>query len=186
MAIEFDIQESKKLKGVYIITPSKFQDLRGEIWSAYSSEALLKLLPKGLSFVLDKFTLSKPNVLRGIHGDHKSWKLVTCVTGEIHQVVVDCRKDSPTYLQYEKFIINSDNQKLILIPPYFGNAQYVSSKCDSMYYYKWAYEGEYVDASDQFTFAWNDPRIAIDWPTNTPILSNRDIEAMTQDHTKGL
>ena len=106
MAIEFDIQESKKLKGVYIITPSKFQDLRGEIWSAYSSDALLKLLPNGLNFVLDKFTLSKPNVLRGIHGDHKSWKLVTCVTGEIHQVVVDCRKDSPTYLQYEKFIIN--------------------------------------------------------------------------------
>lgn len=185
MAIEFDIQESKILKGVYIITPNKFRDLRGEIWSAFSEDCLKHLFPDNLNFVLDKFTLSKPNVLRGIHGDHKSWKLVTCVYGEVHQVVVDCRKDSPTYLKWEKFIINQNNQKLILIPPYFGNAQYVSSKSDALYYYKWAYEGEYVDAKDQFTYAWNDSRIAIDWPTSNPILSDRDIDATINDHTKG-
>ncbi|MBZ7932080.1 dTDP-4-dehydrorhamnose 3,5-epimerase family protein [Campylobacter sp. RM12910] len=185
MAIEFDIQESKILKGVYIITPNNFKDLRGEIWSVFEEDKLNKLLPDGLKFVLDKFTLSKYNVLRGIHGDHKSWKLVTCVYGEVHQVVVDCRKDSPTYLKWEKFIINENNRKLILIPPYFGNAQYVSSKCDALYFYKWAYEGEYVDAKDQFTFAWNDERIGIVWPTNTPILSNRDIDATINDHTKG-
>lgn len=79
MPIEFDIQESKILKGVYIITPNKFRDLRGEIWSVFDSEQIEKLLPLGLKFVLDKFTLSKSNVLRGIHGDHKSWKFVTCV-----------------------------------------------------------------------------------------------------------
>lgn len=184
MAIEFDIQESKTLNGVYIITPNKFKDLRGEIWSVFSQEALGNLLPKGLNFVLDKFTLSKQNVLRGIHGDHKSWKLVTCAYGEVHQVVVDCRKESLTYLKWERFIINQDNQKIILIPPHFGNAQYVSSK-EALYYYKWAYEGEYVDAKDQFTFAWNDQRINIDWPTQNPILSERDIDATINDHTKG-
>ena len=46
-------------------------------------------------------------------------------------------------------------------------------------------EGEYVDAKDQFTFAWNDPRIGIDWPTQNPILSERDIDATINDHTKG-
>ncbi|PZT47479.1 dTDP-4-dehydrorhamnose 3,5-epimerase [Helicobacter valdiviensis] len=178
MAMAFDIQESKKLKGVYIITPNKFSDLRGDIWSVFSQENLGNLLPDGLNFVLDKFTLSRPNVLRGIHGDHKSWKLVTCVYGEVHQVVVDCRKDSSTYLKWERFIINKENPQLILIPPYFGNAQYVSSKYDALYYYKWAYEGEYVDANDQFTYAWNDERIGIDWPTKAPILSERDILAM--------
>ncbi|PCM57458.1 dTDP-4-dehydrorhamnose 3,5-epimerase, partial [Campylobacter sp. BCW_8712] len=111
--------------------------------------------------------------------------LVTCVYGEVHQIVVDCRKDSPTYLKWEKFIINKNDRKLILIPPCFGNAQYVSSKCDALYFYKWAYKGEYVDAKDQFTFAWNDKRINIDWPTNTPILSDRDIDATINDHTKG-
>lgn len=82
--------------------------------------------------------------------------------GEVHQVVVDCRKNSPTYLKYERFIINENNRKLILIPPYFGNAQYVSSKSDALYYYKWAYKGEYIDAKAQFTYAWNDERIGID------------------------
>ncbi|HEF8182292.1 TPA: dTDP-4-dehydrorhamnose 3,5-epimerase family protein [Campylobacter jejuni] len=185
MAIEFDIQESKILKGVFIITPNSFKDLRGEIWSVFSSKDIESLLPSNLKFVLDKFTLSKHNVLRGIHGDHKSWKLVTCVYGEVHQVVVDCRKDSPTYLKWERFIINENNRKLILIPPYFGNAQYVSSKNDALYYYKWAYEGEYVDAKDQITYAWNDSRIAIDWSTDTPILSDRDIDATINDHIKG-
>ncbi|HFP7527990.1 TPA: dTDP-4-dehydrorhamnose 3,5-epimerase family protein [Campylobacter jejuni] len=185
MAIRFNVQESKVLKGVYIITPNKFSDLRGDIWSVFEEKSLGKLLPNGMRFVLDKFTLSKSGVLRGIHGDHKSWKLVTCVYGEVHQVVVDCRKDSPTYLRWERFIINKENQKLILIPPYFGNAQYVSSKKYALYYYKWAYEGEYVDAKDQFTYAWNDSRINIDWPTDNPILSDRDIDAITNDHTKG-
>ncbi|EDP4782137.1 dTDP-4-dehydrorhamnose 3,5-epimerase family protein [Campylobacter jejuni] len=185
MAMEFDIQESKILKGVYIITPNKFRDLRGEIWSVFEQKSLSYLLPKDIQFVLDKFTFSKYNVLRGIHGDHKSWKLVTSVFGEIHQVVVDCRKESSSYLKWEKFIINENNKKLILIPPYFGNAHYVSSKQGALYYYKWAYGGEYIDAKDQFTYAWNDSRIAIDWPKNNPILSDRDIDATINDHTKG-
>ena len=184
MAIEFNIQESKILEGVYIITPNKFQDLRGEIWTAFTSEAIDKLLPNNLQFIHDKFIYSKHNVIRGIHGDHKTYKLATCVYGEIHQVVVDCRKDSPTYLKYEKFIINQENQQIILVPSGFGNAHYVSSD-SAVYYYKCAYKGSYVDADDQFTFAWNDPRIGINWPTNNPILSDRDIKATTNDCIKG-
>ncbi|EPX9001084.1 dTDP-4-dehydrorhamnose 3,5-epimerase family protein, partial [Campylobacter coli] len=98
MAIEFNIKESEILKGVYIITPNKFRDLRGEIWTAFTEEDLGDIVPKGLKFKHDKFINSHFNVLRGIHGDIKTWKLVTCVYGEVHQVVVDCRKDSPTYL----------------------------------------------------------------------------------------
>ncbi|EJD4395077.1 dTDP-4-dehydrorhamnose 3,5-epimerase family protein [Campylobacter jejuni] len=176
MAIEFDIQESKILKGVYIITPNKFRDLRGEIWTAFTDEYLSKLVPDGIKFKHDKFINSHFNVLRGIHGDVKTYKLVTCVYGEVHQVVVDCRKDSPTYLKWEKFIISYKNQQLILLPPNMGNAHYVSSE-SAVYYYKCAYLGEYMDAHDQFTYAWNDERIGIDWPTNSPILSERDILA---------
>ena len=174
MAIEFDIQESKKLKGVYIITPSKFKDLRGEIWSAFTSEAIDKLLPNNLRFIHDKFIHSKHNVIRGIHGDKNTYKLATCVYGQIHQVVVDCREDSPTYLQYEEFVIDADNQKMILVPAGFGNAHYVSSQ-SAVYYYKCAYIGKYTDADEQFTYAWNDPRIGIEWPTTNPILSERDM-----------
>ncbi|HEF3553337.1 TPA: dTDP-4-dehydrorhamnose 3,5-epimerase family protein [Campylobacter upsaliensis] len=178
MAMDFAIEESKILSGVYIITPNFFEDFRGEIWSVFEDKAFVNLLPKGLNFVLDKFTISKPNVLRGIHGDHKSWKLVTCVSGEIQQVVVDCRKESPTYLKYESFNISSKQKKLILIPPFFGNAHYVLGDKEALYYYKWAYEGEYMDADAQFTYAYNDERIGIKWQGEKPILSERDLKVL--------
>lgn len=174
MAFDFVIEESQKIKGVYIITPSISEDLRGNIWTSFYQENIEKLLPQGLHFKHDKFSQSKQNVLRGIHGDSKSWKYVTCVFGEVHQYVVDYRENSPTYLQWEEFIINKDNQTLFLLPPFIGNAYYVSSEY-AVYHYKYAYEGNYAEVNEQFTLAWNDPRINIKWPTQNPILSNRDL-----------
>lgn len=174
MAIEFEIQESKILKGVYVVKPNKFKDLRGEIWTAFTSEEIDNLLPKPLHFIHDKFITSSQNVLRGIHGDTKTYKFCSCIAGEITQAVVDCRKDSPTYLKSEVFNINPQNQVFVLVPAGFGNAHLVRSK-QAVYYYKCAYEGEYVDADSQFTYAWNDERIGVDWETTNPILSQRDI-----------
>lgn len=174
MSFEFYIEESKKIKGVWIIKPSISQDRRGTIWTSFLKDKIENLLPDGLYFKHDKFSESRGNVLRGIHGDNKSWKLVTSVYGEIYQIVVDCRKDSPTYLQWEEFIINKDNQQLILIPPNMGNSYYISSE-NAVYHYKLAYEGDYIDADEQFTFAWNDPNIGIKWPTDNPTLSDRDM-----------
>ena len=107
MSISFTINECKKIKGVWIIRPSISRDHRGTIWTSFLENEIETLLPRNLHFKHDKFSESKYNVLRGIHGDEKSWKLVTCVYGEIIQVVVDCRKESPTYMKWEKFIINS-------------------------------------------------------------------------------
>ena len=135
MGIEFKIEKSRKIEGVYIITPSLSIDERGNIWSSFVESELEGLLPNGLKFTHDKFSESKRNVLRGIHGDSKTWKLVTCVFGEVHQVVVDMRKASKTYKKWEKFIISKRSQKLILIPPNVGNAYYVSSNT-SVYHYK--------------------------------------------------
>ena len=179
MAFDFTIKESKLLKGVMIIKPSVSSDMRGSIWTSYLKDEIDKLLPAGLNFKHDKFSESSHNVLRGIHGDNKSWKLVTSVYGEVQQVVVDCREYSPTYLQWEKFIINKENQQLILIPPNMGNAYYVSSK-NAVYHYKLAYEGDYIDANEQFTYAWNDASINIDWPIDNPILSDRDMMTLSR------
>ena len=173
MAIDFVIEESNIIQGVKLIVPSVSSDLRGNIWTSFIKDEIESLLPQGISFKHDKFSYSRGNVLRGIHGDNKSWKLVTCVHGEIHQVVVDCRTDSPTYLQWEKIIINAEHQVLVLIPPFMGNSYYVTSS-EAVYHYKLAYEGEYFDADEQFSLKWNDPRIGIEWPTNEPILSERD------------
>jgi len=176
MAIEFKIEKSEKIDGVVVFKPSISTDRRGDIWTSFLKNEMEKFLPKNLYFKHDKFSESKKNVLRGIHGDNKTWKLVTCVYGEIFQVVVDCRKDSPTYLQWESFLINKANQQLILIPPNMGNAYYVKSDI-ALYHYKLAYKGDYIDADGQFTFAWNDASINIKWPTSNPILSDRDMEA---------
>ena len=173
MSIGFDVKESDKIKGVYVLTPSISIDLRGNIWTSFIKNEVEKLLPSNLNFTHDKFSTSKHNVLRGVHGDNKSWKLVTCVYGEIQQVVVDMRKESSTYKQWQDFIISKDNQQLILIPPNMGNAYYVCSE-SAVYHYKLAYNGDYIDANDQFSLGWNDTSIGIKWLTDKPILSNRD------------
>tara|TARA_B100000795_G_C22735020_1_gene412965 strand:+ start:306 stop:830 length:525 start_codon:yes stop_codon:yes gene_type:complete len=171
--IEFDIAESTQIKGIFIIKPLISEDLRGNIWTSFIKNEIENLLPSDLYFKHDKFSTSKYNVLRGIHGDNKSWKLVTCVFGEIQQVVVDMRKDSSTYLKWQDFTINKNNQQLILIPPNIGNAYYVNSD-QAVYHYKLAYDGDYLDADEQFSIKWNDPRIDINWMSNSPQLSSRD------------
>lgn len=173
MSIGFRIQESTEIAGVYIITPSISKDIRGDIWTSFLKEKIEKLLPLGLCFKHDKFSTSKFNVLRGIHGDKKSWKLVTCVHGEIQQVVVDMRKKSPTYKLWQSFVISKYNQQLILIPPNMGNAYYVKSH-EAVYHYKLAYKGAYIDADNQFSIKWNDKDVDIKWHGDSPCLSNRD------------
>mgnify|MGYP006121291939 FL=1 len=173
MSIGFDVQESTEIAGVYILTPSISEDLRGNIWTSFVKNKVENLLPNNLYFKHDKFSTSKRNVLRGIHGDTKSWKLVTCVFGEIQQVVVDFREESPTYLKWQDFVINNNNQQLILIPPQMGNAYYVSSE-QAVYHYKLAYDGDYIDSDEQFSIKWNDEKININFLSNSPILSNRD------------
>ena len=169
----FHIERSEKINGVYIFTPSCGKDERGLIYTSFYDEVFNKYLPQGLHFKHDKFSRSKQNVLRGIHGDVKSWKLITCVFGEIYQVVVDCREESPTYKQWEAFTLNSEKPQLILLPPEMGNSFFVNSEL-AIYHYKLAYEGEYLDAADQFSIKWNDPSIGIKWPIENPILSGRD------------
>ena len=173
MTIEFSIKESDLIKGVWIFKPSVSKDFRGNIWTSFLKNEVEEFLPNGLYFKHDKFSTSKNNVLRGIHGDTKSWKLVTCVHGEVQQVVVDLRKDSPTYLKWQDFIINEENQALILISPMIGNAYYVNST-QAVYHYKLAYDGDYMDADEQFSVKWNDERIGIKWLSTSPLLSERD------------
>jgi len=173
VGLDFQINESRKIRGIYVIQPNTSSDIRGNIWTSYLAEIVSPLIPNGVEFHHDKFSSSNKDVLRGIHGDSKSWKLVTCVFGEIQQVVIDLRKESSTYEEWEEFFISSKEPKSILIPPYFGNAYLVESH-QAVYHYKLAYKGKYFDAADQFTRPWNDKKINIHWKTTRPILSDRD------------
>jgi dTDP-4-dehydrorhamnose 3,5-epimerase len=88
-------------------------------------------------------------------------------------VVVDLRENSPTYQKWQSFIINKDNQQLILIPPNMGNAYYVNS-LEAVYHYKLAYDGNYIDADEQFSVKWDNKDIGIKWMSDLPFLSKRD------------
>lgn len=171
---DFRIYNSKVFGDqVKVICPDIFEDKRGFLYTDFLESFFSSEFNIESKFVHSKFAYNKKNVLRGIHGDYDSYKLVNCVYGKIFQVVVDCREDSTTFLKHESFELSHDEPKLILIPPGFGNAFQVISD-HAMYNYKLAYFGDYNDHDKQFTFKWNDERISIEWPINNPILSERD------------
>ncbi len=170
---EFVVEKSRIIPGVLIIKPSINWDLRGNIYSTYNRNLYAGLIEKEMDFIHDKFALSHHNVLRGLHGDEKTWKLVSCVFGEIYEVVVDMRPESQTYKKWDAFSLNSDEYRQVLIPPGFVNGYYVKSK-EAVFHYKLAYEGDYIDAGQQITIAWNDPSLNIKWPCTEPILQARD------------
>lgn len=154
-----------QIKDIKILTPDVHTDYRGDLWTIW----------KGTDkyFNHDKVSTSRKNVVRGIHGDFKSTKLVTCLYGELYFVVVDNRKDSPTYMQWDHIILDDRARKQVLIPPGVGNGFCVLSR-KSVFHYKWAYPGDYPDVEDQFTIKWNDKKLNINWPIDQPILSSRD------------
>lgn len=171
--MEFNFKKSKIFKEVYIIKPDFFKDHRGLLYSSYVEDEFKKLIGKDFSFNHNKFALNKKNVLRGIHGDFSSFKMVSCVYGKILQVVVDNRSDSNTYLKHETFELSYENPCQILIPPGFGNAFLVLSE-HAVYNYQLSYVGDYNDYDNQFTLKWNNNKININWPIDNPILSDRD------------
>lgn len=170
---EVKVSRSKILDDVIIIEPSVFRDARGNIYSSYNMELFSSFLPGEVKFVHDKFAESKFNVLRGLHGDTKTWKLVSCVWGDIYEVVVDMRPESPNYREWDSFALSSKKYRQVLIPPGFVNGYYVRSE-HAVFHYKLAYTGEYIDAGEQITVKWDDPELNIDWPCTDPILQARD------------
>lgn len=152
---------------VYVKQSDSFEDFRGKLFTSY------KKGDYNLDFNHDKVSISRKNVLRGLHGDLKSFKLITCLAGEVLLVVVDNRPKSKNYLKWDSIILTSKNRKQVLIPPRFANGHLILSD-EATFFYKWSYDGDYPDVKDQFTLKWNDPKIGIHWPISKPILSKRD------------
>ena len=154
------------IDGLLEIQLDTFNDNRGEIWSIYED---CELLP---SFVEDKVTVSTKNVLRGLHGDFKISKLISCLHGSIFLAVVDIRKGSPTYKKIKTFELSDENPTMVLVPSGCLNGHLcISDKC--VFFYKWSHK--YNGPQEQITVRWNEPSLNIPWPTEKPILSERDL-----------
>ena len=164
-----------KLDNLLLFQLEHFKDHRGTYTAIYNkeeySETVKRELGKEVKFVEDDYAFSKKNVLRGIHGDDRTWKLVTCLFGKFYIVVVNCDKESKNFGKWENFILTRENGKQVLIPPKYGHA-YVVLSDEAVFHYKQScyYQG----MKKQFTYKYNDPRFKISWPIKDPILSKRD------------
>jgi dTDP-4-dehydrorhamnose 3,5-epimerase len=159
----------KVLPEILIFQPEVFYDYRGEYIETYNEQKYNEY--KKINFVQDDVSISRKDVLRGLHGDNKTWKLIQCLYGSIMVVIVDCNKNSKTYYKHSTFHLNDKNLLQILIPPNYANGHLcISDKC--IFSYK---QSEYYNGSEQqFTVLWNDPDLNIKWPITNPILSLRD------------
>jgi dTDP-4-dehydrorhamnose 3,5-epimerase len=157
---------------VKIYQPDIYTDFRGDLLTIWNKDYFD---PK-LDFKHNKISTSRKHVLRGMHGDNKSWKLTSCLYGEMYFVVIDARPESENYLKWNSIILDDRSRKLILTPPQFAIGFLVLSD-QALLNYMWAYEGEYADVNEQFTIKWDDSKVNIAWPIENPLLSLRDKNA---------
>lgn len=161
---------STGLPGVKLIERYLSEDHRGFYAEIYNKQAYFD---RGITveFVEQDFSFSKRNVLRGLHGDAKTWKLISCPFGELLLVVLNYDTDSPHFGKWESFVLTPANRLQVLIPPMYANGHLILSDWGMFHYNQSEY---YTDGKNQFTVKWNDPRFNIKWPVKNPILSKRD------------
>ncbi len=160
-----------KLDGVLLITSNIFEDFRGAYIETYVERELVAC-GVNVHFVCDAVSVSSYKVLRGLHGDKKTWKLASCGLGRLYFVVLNCTEGLPQYGMWESFILTDTNRLQVLVPPGYANGHLILSE-KGMFCYK---QSEYYDREGQFTVRFDDPRFKIWWPIKDPILSQRDDE----------
>lgn len=158
-----------ELEGVLLIIPSVFEDFRGQYVEIYNKR-LYKEMGIAEDFVEQDISVSTKHVLRGIHGDPKTSKLISCLHGKFYLVVVNCVGCSDSFGKWQSFVLSDTNRYQVLIPAGYGNAHLVLSE-QAIFHYS---QSAYYDPKSQFTYRWNDPRFNIWWPVKDPILSRRD------------
>jgi len=162
--------ENTKLDGVLRVTPpTNFEDFRGSYIELYN-QSIYMSNGIGCNFIQDDISTSRKNVLRGLHGDAHTWKLISCLQGSFYLIVANNDEDSSQFRKWEAHTLSDSNRSQILIPPKFANGHLVLSE-SAIFHYKQTTE---YDRNGQFTILWNDPAWNFWWPINNPIVSIRD------------
>tara|TARA_R110002012_G_scaffold315603_1_gene529582 strand:- start:19763 stop:20275 length:513 start_codon:yes stop_codon:yes gene_type:complete len=162
------IVKETKLHGVKLIIPERFEDHRGTYMELYDSKNFDNVTTE--TFIQDDISISRKGVLRGLHGDWKTTKLVTVLKGSGYALIADNRQDSPTYKKWQSFTLSDQNRKMLLLPAGIGNSV-LALEDNIIYFYK--QNTHFVDGQ-QFTIKWDDPEWNFWWPIKNPILSMRD------------
>lgn len=165
--------ETTSLAGVLILTPAIFQDNRGAFWETWNQRLMSDAgLPS--VWVQDNFSISKKNVLRGIHYQisQPQGKLVRVVCGTALDVVVDLRRSSSTFGKHIAVTLDEGSGKSIWIPEGFGHA-FLALTDEVGFAYKVT---DYYSREGERTIAWNDPDLGIPWPISSAdaVISEKD------------
>ena len=163
------------LQDCVIIEPKVFGDERGFFLETFHTSRYADLAGISLPFVQDNYSRSLKGVLRGLHFQKTKpqGKLISVVRGEVYDVAVDIRKGSSTFGQWVGVILSEENKKQLWVPPGFAHGFVVLSEIAD-FEYKCT---DYYEPSDEGSILWNDPDLAIGWPVENPILSDKDINA---------
>jgi len=166
-----------KISDVKIIEPKVFGDHRGFFLETFQADRYRDQAGINLPFVQDNYSRSGKNVLRGLHFQKKKpqGKLVRVVRGEVFDVAVDIRPESKTYKQWVGVHLSEENQKQLWVPPGLAHGFLVLSD-SADFEYKCT---DYYDPADEGCILWNDSDLAIDWPVETPLLSEKDQNGLT-------
>ncbi|HEX8973872.1 MAG TPA: dTDP-4-dehydrorhamnose 3,5-epimerase [Patescibacteria group bacterium] len=165
-------KQETSLKDAYLIKPQVFQDERGFFIESYSKQKFDELGIKA-DFVQDNHAKSvTKGVLRGLHfqTNKTQAKLVRVTKGAVYDVIVDLRKDSPTYGKWEGFELTANNFLMLFVPKGFAHG-YCTLEHDTEFQYKC---DDFYDAASEGGLMWNDPDLGIYWPVENPILSEKD------------
>ena len=166
--------EKTEFDGLLILQPKIFKDERGLFFESWN-KSVFKSLGINISFIQDNHSVSKKNVLRGLHFQnypHEQGKLVRVSKGSAIDVALDLRKNSKTYGKHFKYKLSDKNSKMLWIPNGFAHG-FITLEDQTVFQYKCdeLYHPEYEEC-----IAWNDPSLGIDWGIKNPIVSSKDQE----------
>ena len=171
------------LQEVLLITPKVFRDARGYFFESHNQKAWAEA---GITteFVQDNTSFSSKNTLRGLHVQTRKpqAKLVRVLDGIIYDVAVDVRQGSPTFGQWVGAKLTAEGFEQLFIPAGFAHGFCVLSERARIAYKV----SDFYDPGGELSIAWNDPELAIDWPIQTPLLSEKDAAApsLSEAHDK--
>jgi dTDP-4-dehydrorhamnose 3,5-epimerase len=166
--------EKTDLEGLLVIEPRVFGDDRGFFLETFNSRDAAEVgIPE--HFVQDNHSRSGYGVLRGLHYQCPQWqgKLIRTLIGEIYDVAVDIRPDSPTFGEWFGIILSDVNKLQLYVPPGFAHGFCVTSESADVAYKVTTF----YDPAQEAGILWNDPDIGVDWPISEPVLSDKDINA---------
>jgi len=170
--------EAAGIPGLVTIEPAVHGDDRGFFMESYSRDRYADAgLPK--EFVQDNVSRSERGILRGLHLQHPNdqGKLCFVLEGEVFDVAVDVRVGSPTFRQWEGFLLSAQNKRQVYIPPGFAHGFCVLSE-HALFAYKCT---DFYAAQSEIGIAWDDPEIGIEWPIESPRLSGKDKKNLLLD-----